>query len=55
MQNPEDLHFEKEYNCFITLYSKKEPNNPGLNRTATLLQGFLELSNVKIGEEQKII
>ncbi len=53
LQNPEDLHFEKEYNCFITLYSKKEPNNPGLNRTATLLQGFLELSNVKIGEEQK--
>lgn len=53
-QNLEALYFEKECNCFISTHSKQKPieNIPGLNHTATLLSGFLELSNVNIGEEQ---
>ncbi|WP_306292764.1 flagellar basal body rod C-terminal domain-containing protein [Leptospira kirschneri] len=60
-QNLEALYFEKECNCFVSTHSKQKKNSffnnsieniPGLNHTATLLSGFLELSNVNIGEEQ---
>lgn len=53
-QNLEALHFEKECNCFLSTHSKQNPieNIPGLNHTAVLLSGFLELSNVNIVEEQ---
>ncbi|ALO26816.1 flagellar hook basal-body protein [Leptospira borgpetersenii] len=53
-QNPEILSFEKGCNCFISSLSNKKhaESNLSLNNEKIILSGFLELSNVKILEEQ---
>nr|WP_081099207.1 flagellar basal body rod protein [Leptospira weilii] len=53
-QNPEALSFDKGCNCFTSSLSNKEysENNLSLNNDKIMLQGFLELSNVMIVQEQ---
>ncbi|EMF81558.1 hypothetical protein LEP1GSC188_2390 [Leptospira weilii serovar Topaz str. LT2116] len=53
-QNPEALSFDKGCNCFTSSLSNKEysESNLSLNNDKIMLQGFLELSNVMIVQEQ---
>ncbi|XDD49104.1 flagellar hook basal-body protein [Leptospira sp. WS92.C1] len=53
-QKSEVLIFEKDCNCFNLTRSKQKPVEmiPGSNGAASIIQSFLELSNVNLVEEQ---
>ncbi|MDX1960978.1 MAG: flagellar hook basal-body protein [Leptospiraceae bacterium] len=54
-QNTSDLIYNKLYNCFSPINDsiKAQEKFPGQSGMGVVLQGFLELSNVNITEEQR--